>query len=141
MQLPLERILVNLSRLLMREGKRKQALAKVLGSFQTFQSQAKPLKNLCLLTTVLHQSKPLLETRKVRRGAKYFDVPFFLTRKRSYSLLLRWLAAVLRRGHSSLELSKEFRALLAGQGATLQEAKALRQRVAANLIYAHYRWR
>jgi ribosomal protein S7 len=137
-------ILNKLSLLLMKNGKKKFVHKKVIKSLQMFYEKRKVFKNICILTLIFHRIKPLLETRKVRKGSKYYDVPFYMKKNRSLLLLLRWIVRSVRK-HSVKGLSKklqmEMRDLIKGSGFTYKEYKLLRLRVASNVIYSHYRWK
>lgn len=73
-------LLKKLSTLLMHSGKKKLIYKKViqqLENFDLYNTESKAIKNTCLLTTIFHRLKPILETRKVRKASKHYDVPFF----------------------------------------------------------------
>ena len=130
-------LLKKLSSLLMYNGKKKLILKSVLKTLQNF-----PTKNVCLLTTIFHRIKPILETRKVRKGSKFYDVPFIIKKSRAVSLLLRWVVKSIRK-HPNLFLgiNNEFKDLISGLGTTNKESRTLRAKVASNIMYSHFRWK
>lgn len=76
-----------LSSLLMKNGKKKKVKKKVLTAFQFFNKTNIVQKNFCAVTSLVYRLRPIMETKKVRKGAKYYDVPFFFkTKKRIYIL-------------------------------------------------------
>ena len=124
-----------LSALLMRGGKKRLVAKRLLVGLR-----ASGWKNTCALTGAIYRLRPILETRKVRRGAKYYDVPFYLSRKRSTSLVYRWLARSFKvKPKASLEY--EWTEIIMGRGFATKEAELLRQRISANMRYSHYRWK
>ena len=141
-------LLTKLSALLMKAGKKKLVLKMVLKGLPEMVG-----KNTCALTSVFHQLQPVLETRKVRKGSKYYDVPFPIKKARALSLLLRWTTRAISssstRGNSkgksaglSQKVHGEFIDLINGElrSNSVKESKALRSKVAANIIYSHFRW-
>jgi small subunit ribosomal protein S7 len=132
-------LLNKLSSLLMFDGKKKLIFKRVFKSLDgiNFSSQS------VLITTIFHRIKPIIETRKVRKGSKFYDVPFPIKKSRALSLLLRWVAKSIRkqRTHLSAGIKKEFHDLVLNVGTTIKESKALHNKVSANIMYSHYRWR
>lgn len=135
------------SNILMYNGKKKLIFKKVFKSLQTFNEDKMKkkyaLKNVCIITAMLYKIKPILETRKIRRGSKYYDVPMFLKKSRSVSLLLRWVVKSLRKQKLSVDnnIKNEVKEILKGTGNTVKESKILRNKVSDNIKYSHYRWR
>lgn len=125
-------ILKKLSSLLMHNGKKKMVFKKVIKTLQNFN-----IKNLCILTSIFHRNKPILETKKIRKGSKFYEVPFFLKKSRSLSLILRWTAKSIQKQGFNQELKD----LIHDAGSTIKECKLLRNKVVANIIYSHYRWK
>jgi ribosomal protein S7 len=83
-----------------------------------------------------------METRKIRKGSKYYDTPFFLKKARAFSILLRWIAQAIKKGDNlTNSIQKEFKDLIKGLGSTVKESQNLRNKVSINIIYSHYRWR
>jgi small subunit ribosomal protein S7 len=132
-------ILLNkLTVLFMRSGKKKLIFKRVLKELENFDSKA--CKHICILTAMFHRLKPLLETRKVRKAAKHYDVPFFLKESRRLSLLLRWFVkAIKKQGLHALQ--QELQNLFFETGSTFAESKALRVKVSNNIMFSHYRWK
>jgi len=134
--LTLSRLSQRLTALLQWKGRRRSTLRRLLAA-----QGLRQLRNPCPLTAILNGHRPLLETRKVRRGARNFDVPFPLKRQRSLSLLLRWWAKAARsQGLGRWDPLQQLRQLAEDRGPIAGDAKNLRQRVAQNLMYSHYRW-
>jgi len=146
-------VLNKLNVLLMRDGKKKTVRRKMNTALQTFaQTKHKkirrvdrPDRHMCHLTAMLYQVKPSLETRQVRKGSKYYDVPFDIKENRRLSLALRWVARGIRkRPEAGLinQLQAEFHDLASlKKGYTVREKKILQKRVRANIKYIHFRWR
>jgi small subunit ribosomal protein S7 len=134
-----------LSSLLMFNGKKKLIFKTVLKTLQRFQKNGVTLKHFCALTTIFHRIKPILETRKVRKGSKFYEVPYPIKKSRALSLLLRWVTKSIRKQatHLNVGLKNEFQDLIdnEGKGTTIKESKALNNKVSANIMYSHYRWR
>jgi ribosomal protein S7 len=150
-------IIKKLTSLLMYSGKKKLVFKKVMQSLQALSAnslkdsssrthdsrgeQRAVIKNICILTTVFHKFKPFLETRKVRKASKYYEVPFFLKKARALSILLRWVVNSIRKQGSLKNIQAEFLEMIHETGNTVKEAKALRTKVANNIMFSHYRWR
>jgi len=138
-------LLNKLTTLLMHSGKKKLIFKKVIKNLQKFNlsntKHPKAIKNICLLTTLFHKLKPFLETRKIRKASKYYDVPFFLKESRSFSILLRWITKAIRNFGTINSLNKEIQNLLEETGSTFKEAKTLRIKVANNIMFSHFRWK
>ena len=137
-------VIYKLTNLLMKNGKKKPVLKKVLLSLQSFYGPHGAYKQACILTLFFFKLKPLLETIKIRKGSKYYDVPYFIKQKRILSIALRWAVKAIRaQNASSLDqkihsgLSEVFQ----GQGLANKQAKILKKRVAANVMYSHFRWK
>lgn len=125
----------------MYSGKKKLVFKKVLKSLQSLESRGATLKNICVLTTIFHKFKPFLETRKVRKASKYYEVPFFVKKARALSLLLRWVVNSIRKQGGLKNIKTELFDMINETGSTIKEAKALRTKVANNIMFSHYRWR
>ncbi len=143
-------VLNKLNVLLMKDGKKKTVRRKVNTALQNFikfknsDVNIKPDKYTCYLTGMIHQLKPHVETRQVRKGAKYYDVPFPIKENRKLLLALRWLArSVRKRPEPGLvnQLKAEFLDLTYRKGYSIRERKALQKKVSANIIYSHFRWK
>jgi len=143
MQIKSTFLLKKLSSLLMFDGKKKLILKTVFKTLQNFQKNEVTLKNFCALTTIFHRIKPILETRKIRKGSKFYDVPYPIKKSRAVSLLLRWVTKAVRKQttHLKFGLKNEIQDLIDNVGATIKEKKALHNKISANYMYSHYRWR
>jgi ribosomal protein S7 len=140
-----------LSTLLMKDGKKKLILKKVLYSLQSlknirlkFDWVKKSYKKLCILTIFFYKLKPLLETVKVRKGSKYYEVPYYIKSQRSFSLMFRWIIKGIKKQNGKSidsKIKNEFKLLLKNKGNAIKEAKTLRKKVVTNIIYSHYRWK
>ena len=140
-----------LSTLLMKDGKKKLILKKVLYSLQSlknirlkFDGVKKSYKKLCILTIFFYKLKPLLETVKVRKGSKYYEVPYYIKSQRSFSLMFRWIIKGIKKQNGKSidsKIKNEFKLLLKNKGNAIKEAKTLRKKVVTNIIYSHYRWK
>jgi len=119
-----------LSLLLMYSGKKKQIYKKVLKGFP---------KTACI-TSIIYRLKPIMETHKVRKGSKIYEIPFFLKKNRAFGLLLRWLVQAIRKKKKPLltTLQHEFQDLISFAS---KESKALHVKITTNIIYSHFRWR
>lgn len=137
-------IINKLTSLLMKNGKKKPVLKKVLLSLQCFYGSNEIYKQLCLLTLFFFKLKPLLETIKVRKGSKYYDVPYFIKQKRSLSIALRWAVKTIR-AQKGPSLDKKIHSglheVFGGEGFAHKQAAILKKRVAANIMYSHFRWK
>lgn len=92
---------------------------------------------------IFYHSRPLYDTKKVRKGPKYYDVPYRLRIKRSQLLTLRWFSKAVKSNNSRTLTSKigeELEAVVHLNGSTTSEIAKLRQHVLDNLMYSHYRW-
>ena len=123
-----------LTSLLMRGGKKRLIAKKLLTNIQS-----SGWKNTCTLTGAIYKLRPILETRKVRKGSKYYDVPFYISRNRSRSIVYRWLAKSLDKPRANLD--QEWKEIVLDEGYANKESEILIQRVAANMRYSHYRWK
>lgn len=121
----------------MRSGKKKLIFKKVLKEFENFDSKNNSCKHLNYITELLLSLKPIVETRKVRKAAKNYDVPFFLKEPRQLSLLLRWFVKATRKQG----LRQELQNLFLETGTIYSESKALRLKVSNNMKFSHYRWK
>jgi small subunit ribosomal protein S7 len=137
-------LLKKLSSLLMYNGKKKLIFKSVLKSLQNFH----PIKkNICILTTMFYRIKPILETRKVRKGSKFYDVPFLMKKSRAFSIMLRWFVKAIRKNQNlkfkalSLGITNEFKDVVSRTGFTVKESKNLRTKVASNIMFSHFRWK
>jgi small subunit ribosomal protein S7 len=155
-------LLQKLSLLLMRSGKKKLVYKRVIKQLENFDlsgtlqahliskswgtthdqgAKAKALRHLCILTAMFHRLKPILETRKVRKASKHYDVPFFLKESRRFSILLRWFVKAIRKQGRLNALQQEIQNIFLETGSTLAESKALRLKVSNNIMFSHYRWK
>ncbi len=137
-------ILLKLTKLLMKNGKKKKILKRVTSSLQKFSQNKEAYSGFCMLTSMFYKIKPLLETVKVRKGSKYYDVPYYIKPQRSISILLRWsVKSIKKHLEKSLEkkIQREFKELSLSSGSTFKESKQLRQKVATNIMFSHYRWK
>ncbi len=125
---------------IMINGKKKTVLKVIFSLLNNYNHYS----NFCMLTALIYSLKPSLETRKVRRGSKYYDVPFFMKKKRSLLLALKWFTkAVKSRKEIGLgsKFIAEFEDLMHKSGSAYKEAKVLKKRVLSNTLYSHYRWK
>ena len=93
--------------------------------------------------SIFYQSRPLFDTKKVRKGPKYYDVPFKLKIKRSQLIMLRWFSKAVKSKNLrsvNLKIQDEVENLINFNGSTFAEISKLRQHVLSNLMYSHYRW-
>ncbi len=93
--------------------------------------------------SIFYQSRPLFDTKKVRKGPKYYDVPFKLKIKRSQLIMLRWFSKAVKTKNLrsvNLKLQDEVENLTNFNGSTFSEISKLRKHVLSNLMYSHYRW-
>jgi ribosomal protein S7 len=138
-------LLQKLTLLLMHSGKKKLVYKKVIKQLENFDlnglTQTKAFRHLCVLTALFHRLKPILETRKVRKASKHYDVPFFLKEPRRLSILLRWFVKAIRKQGRLNVLQQEIQNLFLETGSTIAEAKALRLKVSNNIMFSHYRWK
>ncbi len=96
-----------------------------------------------MITCLIYKLKPSLETRQIRKGSKFFDVPFFLKKKRSILLALRWFTkAIKARKDRSLnrKILVEIEDLVNKTGQSYKSALTLRKKVSKNIFYGHFRW-
>ncbi len=92
---------------------------------------------------VFYQTRPLFDTKKVRKGPKYYDVPYRLSLKRSQILVLRWFSQAIKAKTArslTIKIKNEIQDLITLNGSTYSEIVKLRKHVLANLMYSHYRW-
>jgi ribosomal protein S7 len=138
-------ILINkLSSLLMKNGKKKKLKKKVLTAFQFFNKTNIVQKNFCTVTSLIYRLRPIMETKKVRKGAKYYDVPFFLKPKRGFTFFFRWFSQSIKEKNKNffnLKLKKEIFNLILKNGSSVKESKLLKKKVKQNIKYSHYRWK
>jgi ribosomal protein S7 len=138
-------ILINkLSYLLMNNGKKKKVKKKVLSAFQFFNTKNMVQKNFCAITSLIYRLKPIMETKKVRKGAKYYDVPFLLKPKRGFTFFFRWFSQSIKSKKEKtfdLKIKKEIFDLILKDGSSVKESKLLRKKVKKNLKFSHYRWK
>ena len=90
-------ILLKLTKLLMKNGKKKKILKRVTSSLQKFSQNKEAYSGFCMLTSMFYKIKPLLETVKVRKGSKYYDFPYYIKPQRSISILLRWSVKYIKK--------------------------------------------
>ena len=86
----------------------------------------------------------MLETVKVRKGSKYYEVPYYIKSQRSFSLMFRWIIKGIKKQNGKSidsKIKNEFKLLLKNKGNAVKEAKTLRKKVVTNIIYSHYRWK
>ena len=137
-------IINNLTNQIFLNGKKNYVLGVLLSTLQYFYKK-KPMSALNILTTFLYKNRPFLETREIRKGSVFYQVPFFIKSKRSYSLILKWLSKAVKSKSQSpflgVNLSKEIKALSINKGNTFNEAKKLKETVSNNIMHSHYRWR
>ncbi len=139
-QLSSTQVCEKLASLLMRDGKKNIVLKVIYAKLQEYTSA----NNLCMLTSLVYKLKPSLETKKIRKGAKHFDVPFPVSEKRSLSLALKWFAnGVAGRHERKLRdrVAGELTDLILKRGLAFKEAQQLRKKVCSNSHYSHYRWK
>ena len=94
-------------------------------------------------SNVFYQSRPLFDTKKVRKGPKYYDVPCKLKVKRSQLLVLRWFSKAVKSKNLrtiTLKIQDECENLIYYEGSTFAEILKVRKHVLSNIMYSHYRW-
>jgi ribosomal protein S7 len=129
----------------MKGGNKKTVLKGTCEALQNFRvsKRAQTLKQLCVLTCILHYKRPRYETKPVRKGSQHFEVPFLLRKKRAVNLVLSWLAKSIRvnkQRRLSLKIESELTKLIQRKGPVIQQIQLLEKKVSANLIYSHFRW-
>ncbi|RWS30583.1 mitochondrial ribosomal protein S7-like protein [Leptotrombidium deliense] len=94
----------------------------------------------------LENCKPLMMTKKIKRGGATYQVPFPVTRKTSTFWAMKWLNDMIRwRPRPMLEnfqtvMSKEILSALNNEGKVVKKKQDLHKLCEANKAYAHYRW-
>ena len=69
-------IINNLTNQIFFNGKKNYVFG-VLSALQYFYTK-KPLSALNILTTFLYKNRPFLETREIKKGSVFYQVPFFI---------------------------------------------------------------
>jgi len=96
-----------------------------------------------LISNLFYSSRLLFETKKVRKGPKYYDVPCKLKNRRSLLLVLRWFSkAIKEKNYRKItdRIQSELDDFKSAKGSTFSEVSKLRKKVLANLMFSHYRW-
>jgi len=104
---------------------------------------ADPLK---IFHTALDNLRPLMGTKRIRRGAKMYQVPVALSENRRSFLAMKWLitAAREKKGEPNERMYQKLAAEMLDayyhKGAAMQYKLNLHKQVAANRTYASYAW-
>jgi ribosomal protein S7 len=134
----------NLSNQLFYDGKKNYVFGVLLSSLQYFYKK-KPLSTLNILISFLYKNRPILETREIRKGSVFYQVPFFIKNKRSCALILKWLSKTVKlKSHGpnlKTNILKELKSISINKGNTFSESKKLKELVSNNIMHSHYRWR
>ena len=103
-----------------------------------------PLK---IFHKALENLRPTIGTRRIRRGARMYQVPMPLTEKRRSFLAMKWLIVASRdkEGEKNArmyqKLAGEILDAYHNQGNAMRKKLDLHKQVAANRAYASFRWR
>ena len=114
----------------------------VLGLHQTLKK--KTFKFITLLRRFFIQKGPLIETIIIKKKNKSYEVPMYVSEKRSLSIVLKWFTKAIKKRTSkflSTKISKELKDVIQNKGSIAKETKKLRKRIANNVMFSHYRWR
>ena len=103
-----------------------------------------PLK---IFHKALENLRPTIGTRRIRRGARMYQVPMPLTENRCSFLAMKWLIMASRdkQGDKNTrmyqKLAGEILDAYHSQGDAMRKKLDLHKQVAANRAYASFRWR
>lgn len=103
-----------------------------------------PLK---IFHKALENLRPTIGTRRIRRGARMYQVPMPLTEKRRSFLAMKWLIVASRdkegdkNARMYQKLAGEILDAYHNQGNAIRKKLDLHKQVAANRAYASFRWR
>lgn len=99
-----------------------------------------------LFHRALNNCKPLVITKKVRRGGATYQVPYPLKASDSEYLAMKWLNDMIldrpkpRVRHYHEELAQEIIEAANGRGKVVKKRDDIHKLAQANKAYAHYRW-
>lgn len=101
---------------------------------------------LAIFHGALHNIRPLLVTRPVKRGGATYQVPFPLSAWESEKFAFRWLLDCIkerpkpRKTHFPEVMARELIDCFYGEGKVVKRKQDMHRQCEANKAYAHYRW-
>lgn len=110
------------------------------------ESEEIELNPVTLFHKAVENCKPLVVTKKVRRGGATYQVPFPLRASDSNYLGMKWLNSMIkerpkpREKHYHEELAWEIIEAAQGRGKVVKKRDDMHKLAQANKAYAHYRW-
>lgn len=126
----------------LRKLKEKQQRNDPLGE----QEETIETNPLDLFKKAIENCKPMVITRKVKRGGAIYQVPYPLSSQQSEWYAMRWLNDTVkdrpkpRKKHYHEVLAQEIIDAANGQGKVVKKKEDLHRLAQANKAYAHYRW-
>lgn len=131
-----------------RKHQQQEAEAKAAG--KEFEPEYAPdeieTNPMTILNKAIENAKPLLITRKVRRGGAIYQVPFPISASESERFGMKWIEEAVKDRPKPRE--KSFEIVMASEliDAAMNRGKVVKRRddvhklAAANRAYSHYRW-
>ena len=101
---------------------------------------------IILFAIALKKLKPFIETIKVRKSGKNYEVPVPLKKKRQLFIVLKWFISFIKsqKSYNSKEqfnkFSKEICNLVLNKGLLLNHKKSIMKKCFENRAYSHFRW-
>lgn len=123
-------------------GRVKEAQLKKVADGKA--AETDPLK---IFHAALENLRPTIGTRRIRLGARMYQVPMPLTEKRRSFLAMKWLITASRDKEADKnarmfqKLADEILDAYHSQGGAMRKKLDLHKQVAANRAYASFRWR
>jgi small subunit ribosomal protein S7 len=128
---------------LMHEGKKSVAEKVFYQATDLLQTRFPDKEPLEIVEAAINNVKPLVEVKSKRVGGATYQVPIEVSRKRQFSLGIRWILEATRskKGKAMyLRLADELSDAYKKQGVSITKRENTHKMAEANKAFAHFAW-
>jgi small subunit ribosomal protein S7 len=128
---------------LMHEGKKSVAEKVFYQATDLLQTRFPDKEPLEIVEAAINNVKPLVEVKSKRVGGATYQVPIEVSRKRQFSLGIRWILEATRskKGKAMhLKLADELSDAYKKQGVSITKRENTHKMAEANKAFAHFAW-
>ncbi|MDA0836697.1 MAG: 30S ribosomal protein S7 [Planctomycetota bacterium] len=128
---------------IMHGGKKSVAEKVVYNALAIIGKRVKDADPIEVFNIAIENVKPMLEVRSRRVGGATYQIPVEVSRKRQYSLAIRWILIAIRKRKGkplSQKLADELIDAYNRQGTAITVRENTHRMAEANKAFAHFAW-
>lgn len=135
-------IVSKLITVLMKNGNKSKIESLVYLSLQLIKKKTK-INALTILKKAIHNIKPSIELKSVKRGAISYQIPFEISLKRQQNLAIHWLVESVRNRSEKYLVNRLYLEIINAyqqKGNAVKKKDDIHHKAESNRSFINYRW-